>query len=423
MIVRYIYTIVFYLAIPLVILRLFYRALKAPAYRQRIAERFGIFPSPNFHNSIWIHSVSVGETIAAAPLVKLLQQRYPQSSIVVTTMTPTGSERVSALFGDSVFHVYIPYDLPTAISSFLQRVRPRLLIIMETELWPNTIYACSKRSIPVVLANARLSEKSAAGYQRFSLLTQSMLGALSKVVAQSQADADRFLSLGMDHRRVRVSGSIKFDISLSDNIKDQSRQLKSQWTCAGKKLVWIAASTRIGEDEIILRAFAQLAERWPDLLLLLVPRHPERFKQVAELSRQAGFNTALRSLPDSVTEQTQVIIGDTMGELLLFYGCADIAFVGGSLVDTGGHNMLEAAAWGLPIITGESNFNFAEISQLLQTNKALVTVNNSESLAEQVSVFVNSAERRSEAGDRAKVVIASNRGSLDRLLDTIGEYI
>ncbi|MEH6909357.1 MAG: lipid IV(A) 3-deoxy-D-manno-octulosonic acid transferase, partial [Oceanicoccus sp.] len=358
-----------------------------------------------------------------APLVKQLQQRYPQSSIVVTTMTPTGSDRVNALFGDSVFHVYVPYDLPTAISSFLRRVRPKLLIIMETELWPNTIYACRKRSIPVVLANARLSEKSAAGYQRFSLLTQSMLGALSKVVAQSQADADRFLSLGMDHRRVQISGSIKFDISLSDTMKDQSRQLKGQWTCAGKKLIWIAASTRVGEDEIILRAFAQLTERWPNLLLLLVPRHPERFKQVAELSRQAGFSTALRSLPDSVTEQTQVIIGDTMGELLLFYGCADIAFVGGSLVATGGHNMLEAAAWGLPIITGESNFNFAEISQLLQANRALVTVSNSESLVEQVGVFVNSAEQRSEAGDRAKAVIASNSGSLNRLLDAISEFM
>lgn len=423
MIVRYIYTMVFYLAIPLVILRLFYRALKAPAYRRRIIERFGIFSAPNIHNSIWIHSVSVGETIAAAPLIKQLQHRYPQSPIVVTTMTPTGSERVTALFGDSVFHVYAPYDLPTAINSFLKRIQPRLLIIMETELWPNTILACNKRSIPVVLANARLSEKSAAGYQRFSLLTQSMLGALSKVVAQSQADVDRFLSLGLDHQQVEVSGSIKFDISLSDTLKDQSKRLKDGWTGNGKKLVWIAASTRAGEDEILLRAFGWLVECWPNLLLLLVPRHPERFKHVADMSRQAGFNTALRSLPESITEQTQVIVGDTMGELLLFYGCADIAFVGGSLVDTGGHNMLEAAAWGLPIITGESNFNFAEISHLLQANRALVTVDDSESLAEQVGIYVNSAEQRLEAGERAKAVIASNSGALDRLLGVIGEFL
>ena len=423
MIARYIYTLIFYLAIPLVMMRLFYRALKSPAYWPRIPERFGVIPSPMLHNSIWVHAVSVGETIAAVPLIKQLQQRYPESSVVITTMTPTGSARVSALLGDSVFHVYSPYDLPVAINAFLKRIQPKLLIIMETELWPNTIYACSKRSIPVILANARLSEKSAAGYQRFGPLTQPMLGALSTVVAQSQADADRFLALGLNSAQMQVSGSIKFDISISETLQDQSRRLKDHWTGKGKKLLWIAASTREGEDATILRAFEQLAERWPNLLLLLVPRHPERFKQVTELSRRAGFNTMLRSSADTLSEQTQVIIGDTMGELLLFYGCADIAFVGGSLVDTGGHNMLEAAAWGLPIITGESNFNFAEISHLLQANSALVTVNDSESLAEQVSLFIDSPEHRSEAGDRAKAVIASNRGSLDRLLDAISEFM
>jgi len=420
---RFIYTVFFFLITPLILLRLLYRSLKAPAYRQRIAERFGVFAAPDFSDSIWVHAVSVGETIAAVPLIKQLQLRYPQTPIVVTTMTPTGSERVSALLGDAVFHVYAPYDLPMAISAFIHRVKPKLLIIMETELWPNTILGCRKHAIPVILANARLSEKSATGYQRFAMLTQPMLNALSRVVAQGRADAERFLSLGLRAEQVQVGGSIKFDISLPEPLKDESLQLKSRWTQQGKKLLWIAASTRLGEDDIILKAFGSLIQRWPDLVLLLVPRHPERFKQVAELSREAGFNTALRSSPAHFTDDTQVIIGDTMGELLLLYGCADIAFVGGSLVDTGGHNMLEPAVWGLPVITGESNFNFAEISHLLQANKALVIVSDSDSLARQVGDFVESADKRAEAGLRAKAVIAENSGSLDRLLGAIDELI
>lgn len=424
---RWFYTLFFYLLTPLVILRLCYRSLKAPAYRQRMAERFGLFSGPSVGASIWVHSVSVGETIAAAPLIKQLQQRYPDTPLVVTTMTPTGSVRVKALFGDSVLHVYAPYDLPGAILRFIRHFNPQLLVIMETELWPNTIHYSHKRAVPVIVANARLSAKSAAGYRRFAALTQSMLAQLTKVVAQSQADAERFLSLGLGSEQVTVSGSIKFDISLADELKAKAQALKAQWSNNGQRLVWLAASTHEGEDEIILEAFKQLlansAADKAEPLLVLVPRHPERFQRVGRLSQQMGFNTAQRSQVANPPVDCQVFIGDTMGELLLFFGCADIAFVGGSLVDNGGHNMLEAAVWGLPIITGQSDYNFLEISGLLQQQGALRKVADSTELAQCLEQLRVSPEARAQMGEPALQVMADNRGALDRLLAEINQQL
>ncbi|MEE8057914.1 MAG: lipid IV(A) 3-deoxy-D-manno-octulosonic acid transferase [Pseudomonadales bacterium] len=424
---RWCYTIVFYLITPLILLRLCYRATKASAYSKRIAERFGLFAAPELRDklqdSIWVHSVSVGETIAVAPIVKRLQQQFPASRIVVTTMTPTGSERVRALFGDTVFHVYAPYDLPGSIKRFLKRVQPKLLVIMETELWPNTLHYCRKYTIPVVLANARLSAKSAAGYQRLSLLTKPVLGNLSTVVAQSQADADRFLSLGLAAEHIEVSGSIKFDIEISDELKEKASQLKFQWSLDGQRLIFLAASTHNGEDDIILQAFKAALNTHPQLLLVLVPRHPERFDQVVNLSQQFGFSTRRRSTGAALDMDTQVVIGDTMGELLLFYGCADIAFVGGSLVNTGGHNILEPAAWGLPIVIGESDFNFLEISRMLQQQGALTKVTDSDSLAQALLTLMNAEQKRIQMGAAALAVVTSNRGALDRLMSVINRYV
>ncbi len=427
---RWFYTIIFYLIMPLILLRLCYRASKAPAYRKRIAERFGYFQAPKLASEsmrddgyLWVHSVSVGETIAAAPLVKRLQQQYPSMPIVITTMTPTGSERVRALFGDSVFHVYAPYDLPGPVRRFLSRVQPKLLVIMETELWPNTIYYCRKKSIPVIVANARLSEKSAMGYQRLSLLTKPMMRCLSMVVAQTQADASRFLTLGLQEQQLIVSGSIKFDISVSNELKAQASQLKRQWSDGGQRFIFLAASTHNGEDDIILGAFKQVLATCPSMLLVLVPRHPERFDQVADLSQRQGLVTLRRSTGDRVNGDAQVLIGDTMGELMLFYGCADIAFVGGSLVQRGGHNMLEPAAWALPIISGDSDFNFLEISRLLQRENALSKVSNGEVLGDIIKAFVHSEEKRAEAGGNALAVVEANRGALGRLFSVIDDYL
>lgn len=418
---RWLYTLLFYLITPLLLLRLWLRARKAPAYGDRIAERFGFFSPSVKPGGIWLHSVSVGETIAAAPLVKRLQQQYPDLPVTITTMTPTGSERVEALFGDSVFHVYAPYDLPDALGRFLKKVQPSILIIMETELWPNTVRACEVRNIPVVLANARLSEKSARGYQRFAPLTQSMLQGLSCVAAQHTNDANRFLSLGLPAEQVQVTGSIKFDTTVSDALRAQAATLKAQWSEQGKRCIVIAASTHDAEDQMLLAAAKQARVECPDLLLVLVPRHPERFDAVAELCEE--FQCARRSTGAEPESGTQVYLADTMGEMMLLLGCADIAFVGGSLIERGGHNMLEPAAWGLPVITGDSDFNFLAISELLQQHGGLVKVSDQAALNQQLSVLVMDRAVREQQGQAALAVVNDNRGALDRLVKAIGQFL
>ncbi len=417
---RWLYTILFYLLLPLVMLRLWLRGRKAPAYRQRWAERLGIFPKPDFDKTIWVHSVSVGETIAAAPMIKALQARYPDYQLVVTTMTPTGSERVRALFADQVFHVYAPYDIPVAINRFLNAINPAMLIVMETELWPNTVHCCAKRHIPLVLANGRLSEKSARGYQRFSGLTVPMVQALSAIAAQDTASAQRFRQLGADQQRLTVTGSIKLDISVDEQLHEQAAQLKAHWSQCGERKIFIAASTHQGEDEQLLSAFSAIKDHHSKPLLLLVPRHPERFDSVAALCVQQGYRVVRRSSGDEVTADVDVLLGDTMGELLLLYGCSDIAFIGGSLVATGGHNMLEPAAWGLPLLTGPSDFNFKQISDALVQAGALRQVATAEQLAAAVTQLLSEEALCGRMRCVALQYIEANRGALERLLVVIG---
>ncbi len=415
---RWLYTALFYCSLPLIAARLWWRGRRAPAYRQRVAERFGFFPARVAPQGIWVHAVSLGEVIAAAPLVRALMQRHPELPLTVTTMTPTGSERVRALFGDAVFHVYAPYDVPGCIARFLRRVRPRLLVIVETELWPNTIHACAMRGIPVLLANARLSEKSARGYRRFAAVTAPMLRELGKVVAQNAQDGARFVALGLPAERLVVSGSIKFDIAIDADLYARAQQQRECWRSA-ERFVWIAASTHAGEDEIILQAHRQLRAHCPQALLILVPRHPERFDEVAALIARNDFAFARRSAAEPVANDTAVLLGDTMGELLLLYGCADCAFVGGSLIARGGHNTLEPAAWGLPVITGASDFNFREISALLQREQALAVVRDANSLAAELQLLAADVELRLQRGNAAKTVVANNRGALDKLIGEI----
>ncbi|WP_019528403.1 lipid IV(A) 3-deoxy-D-manno-octulosonic acid transferase [Dasania marina] len=420
------YTAFYYLITPLIVLRLLLRSIKAPAYRQRIAERFGFFTATHskvtLQNCIWVHTVSMGETIAAVPLVKELQQRYPDKTIVMTTMTPTGSERVKALLADSVFHVYAPYDLPCCLQRFLQRIQPELLVIMETELWPNTLAACQRRGIPTVLVNARLSAKSAAGYQRFAALSKPMLQNLSLVAAQTEADAARFVDLAMAADKVVVTGSIKFDISISEPLQQQAQQLKAQCSQQGQRIVWIAASTHKGEDEIILAAHRLWLAQYPDALLILVPRHPERFNTVAQLVQAQGFTSLLRSSGELPDASVQVYVGDSMGEMMLLLGAADIAFVGGSLVASGGHNMLEPAAWGLPVLTGPSDFNFLAISQALIEAQALTQVQDAKGLAAQLQRLQQPSERLCQ-GQAAQQMVAANRGALAQLLDLLARFL
>src|SRR5690606_10796754 len=279
---RTLYSLVLHLALPLIFLRLLWRAWRAPAYGRRIGERFAVGLPALRQGGIWIHAVSLGESIAAAPLIRELLERHPELPVTVTCMTPTGSERIQALFGERIQHRYLPYDLPWACARFLDRLQPKLAVIMETELWPNHIHACHKRGIPVALANARLSERSARGYARFARLTAPMLAKLDLIAVQTEVEAERFRQLGARPGCVEVTGSIKFDLSVAAELPQRAAELRAAWG-AQERPVWIAASTHAGEDEVMLAAHRQLLAERPDALLILVPRHPERFTQVFEL--------------------------------------------------------------------------------------------------------------------------------------------
>lgn len=417
-----IYTLLLYLIQPFVWLKLLWRSRKAPAYRQRWLERYGFCKNKVKPNGILVHAVSVGETIAAIPLIKALQQKYPQLPITVTTMTPTGSERVKSLLKDSVSHVYLPYDLPGAIKRFLKTTKPKIVIIMETELWPNLISQCYKQKIPLIIANARLSERSAARYGKLGKAVKQLFSKISMVAAQNQQDGERFVSLGLPADHLAITGSIKFDINLSNEQRQKINQLKQQWQL--NRPVLIAASTHSGEDEIILTAFKKLHLKHANLLLILVPRHPERFKTVEKLISDSGFNYLKRSANQIPTEQTQIVLGDTMGELLELYAMADIAFVGGSLVKQGGHNPLEPALHHIAIITGEYFFNFQVIcEQLIEAQGMIVCTNSADDLYSSIDCLLNDNSSRNRLGENAYLVLKQNQGALSRLLTVINHYL
>jgi len=420
---RTLYTLLFHLGLPLVALRLFLRARKAPAYGQRVAERFAFKLPAMRQGGVWVHAVSVGESIAAAPMVRALLKAYPDLPITLTCMTPTGSERIRALFADEprIQHCYLPYDLPWAAGRLLDHVRPRLGIIMETELWPNHIHQCAKRGIPVALANARLSERSARGYARFAGLTRPMLAEMNLIAVQTETEAERFRSLGARAECVQVTGSIKFDLKVDDQLLPRARHLREQWQ-ATPRPVWIAASTHEGEDTLILNAHRQLLTTHADALLILVPRHPERFDAVHALCREQ-FTTVRRSAGAAVQAPTQVLLGDTMGELLFLYALADIAFVGGSLVPTGGHNPLEPAALSLPVLMGPHVFNFLEITAMLREAGALQQVDDAEGLAAVVRQLIELPRDAQRMGEAGRGVMQANQGALQRLLDGVGRLL
>ena len=410
----------FHLGLPLLALRLWLRARKAPAYAQRLGERFAFRLPALQPGGLWVHAVSVGESIAAAPMIRQLLLRHPDLPITVTCMTPTGSERIQALFAGEprIQHCYLPYDLPWAAGRFLDHVRPRLAVIMETELWPNHVHQCARRGIPVALANGRLSERSAKGYARFARLTAPMLAEMSLLAVQTKVEAQRFLALGARPECVQVTGSIKFDLNVDPALPVRATHLREQWQADGRA-VWIAASTHEGEDAVVLAAHRQLLESHADALLILVPRHQERFASVHALCKAQGFATVQRSLGQPVTAQTQVLLGDTMGELLFLYALADIAFVGGSLVANGGHNPLEPAALAKPVLSGPHMFNFLEIGAMLREAGALVEVDDARGLAMAVRQWIELPRDAVRSGEAGLAVMRANQGALNRLLDAL----
>lgn len=421
MIMRWFYSFLLYLSVPFVLVRLLWRARRASAYAKRWPERFAHFPAPDEKHGIWIHAVSLGEVLAAAPLVKRLRERYPERLLVLTTTTPTGSDQVKTLFGEEVFHIYAPYDLPGVVNRFLDRVQPALAVMIETELWPNICASCKQREIPIVVANARLSAQSARGYSRFRRIVKAMLTDIDYVAAQSQADAERYIELGLAQNKVTVTGSIKFDLQIPASIQEQAAALRQQWGV--DRPVFIAASTHEGEEEYVLKAFAEIRNTLPDTLLVIAPRHPERFAKVASLAKKQGYRVALRSADPVAAENSEVFIGDTLGELMLFYAAADLAFVGGSFVPIGGHNLLEPAAVGVPTLTGPYTFNFTEVTSLLTEAGACWLVKNSGELAGRAAWLLQHPEDRSVAGEQGRQVVERNRGALNRQLAVIRQAL
>jgi 3-deoxy-D-manno-octulosonic-acid transferase len=417
---RYLYSLLLYLLVPFVILRLLWRSLRAPAYRRRWAERFGFFPRLPVTGAVWVHAVSVGEVQAALPLIAWLRQDR-QVAVLVTTTTVTGSERVRQQLADQVFHVYTPYDLPGAVRRFLRRVRPSAVIIMETEIWPNLFHRCRAAGIPLILANARLSAPSAQGYRRVRGLTWSTLRNVTELAAQARPDADRFISLGMDAQHVHVTGNIKFDVQLPAELRARAEQLRREW--GERRPVWVAASTHAGEEELILSAFDMVQRRLPQALLVLVPRHPERFDKVADLCQRRGYVVARRSARGAVGTEVAVFLGDTMGELPLFYAGADVAFVGGSLVPTGGHNVLEPAAQGVPVVVGPHTFNFLEITRALIGHGGGERVETVTELATVVVRLLENAKLRDATGSCGRELVERNRGAMAKLEAVLIPYL
>jgi 3-deoxy-D-manno-octulosonic-acid transferase len=418
--VRFLYAVVIYLLTPLLIAHLFWRSLANPGYRQRIGERFGLYKARFEKNGIWVHAVSVGEVQAAASLVRTLRETYADRPVVLTTMTPTGSARARDLFGDTVSHCYLPYDLAGAVKRFFDATRPTLAVVMETELWPNLYRECQRRGVPLVLANARLSPRSVVRYRRLAGLIKDTL-ADCYVAAQSEADAERFRSIGAMPERTHVTGNIKFDFNLPTDAIANGQAFRALH--AKHRPVWIAASTHAEEEQTLLTVHRKVLADVADALLLIVPRHPERFPVVASMLEREAWVYLTRSSGDICATDTAVLLGDSMGELMTYYASADVAFVGGSLVPVGGHNLLEPAALGVPVLTGPYNFNAADVVALLQESRAAQVVVGIEKLAERIVTLLGDPRERERRGRAGRQTVDNNRGALQRLLGLIDSLV
>lgn len=453
-----VYTALLYLFAPLALAATALRGWRDPAYRDRLGERLGCTRARFAAPCVWVHAVSVGEVQAAAVLVRALQTRYPQRPLLVTTATPTGAQRVRALFGDSVQHVYLPYDLPGAVRRFLDRTRPAIAIVMEREIWPNLFRACSRRGVPILLASARISARSARRHARLGALFRRALAGDVTVAAQTGADAERFCRIGMDPARVHVSGNVKFDLQVPAEVRAAGAALRLAHF--PDRPVWVAGSTHQTEEDILLDAHELARASLPNLLLILVPRHPSRFSEVRTWleRRRAAYVSRARALsgpalragpaprervvqgavgsgpaaqadapptpaPAALAPETSVLLVDTLGELLMFYAAGDLAFVGGSLVPVGGHNLLEPAALGLPILAGPHNFNAAEIATLLMEQGAALQVDSAPALARELVRLIADPAKRRAMGQRAQAIVQENRGALERVMSRVDELL
>lgn len=417
---RYIYSLLVYLMVPFAFIRLWWRGRINPRYRQGWKERLGYVANPYHASPLWVHAASLGEVIAAEILLKRWMASYPDVPVWITTMTIAGGEEVHKRFGDKVKHSYVPYDTPSAVRRFLMRVKPIAAVFIETELWPNLIFGCAKAQIPLFIANARLSLKSYRGYRRANLLFKPLWSSLY-IAAQTPIEAERFIDLGVPASQVTVTGSLKFDLQL--NPQDFERAAYFRDIFGQRKAIWLAASTHEGEENIVLEAFSKVKQVKPELLLVIAPRHRERFDTVAALIESKGFGFVRRSLGQSANADTDVFLQDSMGELLHSYGACDLAYVGGSLVPVGGHNVLEPSAFAVPSLTGPHVFNFLEITKMLTDANALQMVTHADSMANAVIEAFTHQEQRIARGERARQVVAANRGAVLKQLDLLAQLM
>lgn len=413
---RGLYSLVIRLALPISLYYLIWRGLRQSEYFNRWSERFALYRGDRLPACLWIHAVSVGEVNAAAPLLEELRLRHPGVPMLVTTTTPTGSARVRALWGETVRHVYLPYDLPGAVQNFLSHFQPRLALVMETEIWPNLFAGLERRDVPVIIANARLSERSLKAYWPIAPLVRAALATIDCVAAQSEADAARYRLLGALPGKVEITGNLKYDLPVPEGIVETAAAWRRDW---GGRPVWIAASTHPDEEAIVLDAHRAVLASDPRALLLWAPRHPERFSAVLASAMRSGMKAGSRREDGLPGGDTEVFVVDTLGELMAFYAASDVAFVGGSLQEVGGHNVLEPAALGVPALVGPHTFNFQEITDLLIKTGAVQRVSDAASLGKKICQMLRhpgECQRRGEAG---RVRIAAERGALGRTLQLI----
>ena len=415
---RRLYSLLLYLLLPLALLKLLWRARRQPEYLRHVGERFGFHAgSADGRPLIWLHAVSVGETRAAAPLVAALRQYYPGHRILLTHATPTGRAAGEQLFGDSVLRCYLPYDLPGAMQRFLDHYRPRIGLLMETELWFNLIAQCARRDIPLLLVNARLSEKSARGYARLGGLTRDGLQQLSAVAAQTEADAARLKSLGASG--VAISGNLKFDVAVPQDLSGKAQALRALY--GSGRPVLLAASTREGEEALVLDAVHQAAV--PGLLTVIVPRHPQRFDEVAQLLERRSVSYVRRSQGAAAGTDCDVVLGDSMGEMFGYYASVDLALIGGSLLPYGGQNLIEACAVGRPVLVGPHTYNFEQAARQAIEAGAARRVDDAAALAQQVRELFADPAAMAAMGEAGLRFCAANRGSTERVLALVAPYL
>lgn len=418
----HIYSCLFIIYIPIVYIKKLKKSLKNKNYRQRWAERFAQ-TQLRLNECIWIHSVSVGETLSAEPLIKKLLQEHPNEKFVLTTTTPTGSDAISRLYNSypNIYHMYIPYDVKPFITSFFVKLNPKLFIIIETEIWPNMLNKCFEKGVPVIITNARLSRKSLRNYTKIPFGKDFLFNNFSHISAQTEKDAKRFCSLGVSKDKISITGNLKYSLITPKNLKEKVQKLVQS---INNRPVWIAGSTHKGEEEIILNAHKQILKEKPNCLLILVPRHKERFIKVEKLISYEGFSYQKRSLyKDEIFSNSQVYLGDTMGELLHLYYIADITFVAGSLIDNGGHNLLEPAALKKPIISGLSLYNFSQISKALIKNKALKRVKDSQELATLIIELLNNKKELEAMASNSYKTFEAHSNVLEQQYKQINNFL